>query len=387
MAGKSLKQKVKHLEQEVDYLRQIIEHIPTHVYWKNKKGLYQGCNKAQAKTLGLTSSDDIVGKTVLQLLGPAIGMHHEKIDKIIMQDEKEERVEETSYDIDKNPATYLSIKAPLYNKKHKVSGLLGVSMDITKIKEAEKALLEAKEKAEEISKMKSEFIHNMEHDIRTPFAGIYGMSEILARQETDPEKKEALELIAASSKELLEYANHILAFAQIEEEYDKIMSKSFSVKNLVKSVVSMENPAARNKNITLRYTCSSELPETVIGDSGRLKGILINLISNAIKFTEVGGVEVNVTLLEKSRETAVVSFSIKDTGIGIPKDKQKSIYEKFFRINASNKGIYKGFGLGLQVVKKFVEDLNGELSLNSIEGVGSTFTFTLPFKLKVETPS
>lgn len=387
MAGNALKRKIKELEQEVDYLRQIIEHIPTHVYWKNKQGVYLGCNNAQAKTLGLSSSEDIIGKTASQLLGPALGSHHEKIDKLIMRDKKEERVEEASFDSERNPATYLSIKAPLYNKKHSVFGLLGVSMDITKIKNAENALRDAKEKAEEVSRMKSEFIHNMEHDIRTPFAGIYGMSEILARQETDPEKKEALELIAASSKELLEYANHILAFAQIEEEYKKVTTRTFSITNLVKSVIAMERPPAKNKGLTLTYTPSEDIPNVVVGDSGRVKGILINLISNAIKFTEQGGIEISVDVVKKQQDDIFISFSIHDTGIGIPKDKQKSIYEKFFRVNASNKGIYKGFGLGLQVVKKFVEELNGELTLESTEGVGSTFTFVLPFKLKVSSPA
>jgi len=385
MAGNDLKRKIKDLEQQVDYLQQIIEHIPTHVYWKNKQGVYQGCNKAQAKTLGLKSSDEIIGKTTAQLLGPGIASHHEKLDKAIMRENREERVEEASLDSEKKPATYLSIKAPLYNKKQKVSGLLGVSIDITKIKEAEKALLEAKEKAEEISQMKSEFIHNMEHDIRTPFAGIYGMSDVLARQETDPDKKEALALIAESSKELLEYANHILAFAQIEEEFNKIISKSFSINTVVKSVISMERPAAKNKGLVIDYTLAKNIPEAVVGDPGRLKGILINLASNAIKFTNQGSVEINVKLLNKQKDNVIISFSVKDTGIGIPKDKQKSIYEKFFRVNASNRGIYKGFGLGLQVVKKFVEELNGELSLESSEGSGSIFTFTLPFKLKAKT--
>ena len=504
-----LKRKVESLEQELDYLKQIIEHIPTHIYWKNKKGIYQGCNKAQAATLGLKSLDDFVGKTASQLLHNTYVPAIEKIDKKIMRSKQTLTVEESAPDIHGNPATYLSKKTPLYDKKGKVSGLLGVSTDITELKKTEflssiyfqnildvlpenfywadkngvvlgcnnnhaklfgfsssegligktiydaaekagwnketidalkknhlkvmrtrdamkveetclmdgtlrtflsyknplinnkkqimgvfgvtvditeqkaleNALRIAKEKAEEISRMKSELIHNMEHDIRTPFAGIYGLSAALAMQEPQGEKKEALTMIANSSKELLEYASHILAFAQVEEEFNHVLSKKFSLHNLVEAVTAMELPPAKNKGLKLTYKIAENIPETVMGDPERLKGILINLISNAIKFTEKGSVLINIGLIKKNKNSVILSFEIQDTGIGIPKDKQKAIYEKFFRINPTNQGIYKGFGLGLKIVKKFVEDLNGEIDLESTAGEGTTFTFTLPFEL------
>lgn len=505
----TLKQKIQEMEQEIDTLKQIIEHIPTHVYWKNKNGIYQGCNKAQAATLGLKSPEDIQGKTINELIDNKYVSDIDKNDKKIMRSGKALTLEEAAPDIHGKPAVYLTQKTPLHDKQGRITGLLGTStditafkkteflsnvyfqnildvlpenfywtnkngvvlgcnnnqaklfgfesseditgksirdignklgwdkktaatvrkndlavmrtkiplkaeetcvldgklrtflsykhplidtkkrvmgvfgitVDITEQKELETALRIAKEKAEEASQMKSEFIHNMEHDIRTPFAGIYSMSHALAAQENDAEKKEALTLIADSSKELLEYANHILAFAQIEEEFNKVISKPFSFQNLVKSIITMEGPPARNKKIQLNYTISKNMPETVLGDPDRLKGILINLTSNAIKFTEKGSVSITVDLLKKKKNEAIISLSVKDTGIGIPKDKQKSIYDKFFRVNPSNQGIYKGFGLGLKVVKKFVEELNGEIDLDSTVGKGTTFTLTLPFRL------
>lgn len=508
MADTDLKQRVQDLEQEIDYLKQILTHIPTHVYWKDKKGVYQGCNKAQIVTLGLKSIDEFIGKTTEQLVHNAYVPALKKVDQNIMRTKQTVTVEETGPDIHGKPAIYLSKKTPLFDRKGHVTGLLGVSTDITELKkteflssiyfqnvldvlpenfywtnkegvilgcnnnqakffglqsstsligktiyetaeksgwgkeavdalrknhakvmrtqnplkveeiciidgipktflsyknplinnkkhvmgvfgvtvditeqkELEKTLRVAKEKAEEINRMKSEFIHNMEHDIRTPFAGIYGMSAVLARRETDPEKKEALELIANSSEELLNYANHILSFAQVEEEFSHIIVKEFDLHKLIKSIISIERPAAKNKGIELNYTIAKNIPVTLASDANRLRSILINLISNAIKFTKKGSVSLDIKLAHKNKKNLAISFAIKDTGMGIPKDKQKYIYDKFFHINPEQ-GMYKSFGLGLKVVKKFIEELHGELELESTIGKGTTFTFIIPFRL------
>lgn len=369
------------------YFQNILDVLPENFYWVDKNGVVLGCNNNQAKLFGFNSSNEIVGKTIHDI-AKKLGWSKEistavrNNDLMVMKTRNSIKAEETCILAGKLK-TFLSYKHPLFNNKQEVVGLFGVTVDISDRKELENALRESKEKAEEISRMKSDFIHNMEHDIRTPFAGIYGMSAALARRETDPEKKECLELITESSKELLDYANYILAFAKIEEDYDKIILKEFSVNKLVQAVVRMEKPPAKIKGLELNCTISKNVPDIIIGDVTRFKGILINLISNAIKFTEKGQVSVNVELVSKTTEVVTLSFSVSDTGIGIPKDKQKNIYDKFFRINASNQGIYKGFGLGLQVVKKFVEELNGQLSLQSAPSEGTTFTFTLPFKLPV----
>ncbi|HEV2613084.1 MAG TPA: ATP-binding protein [Gammaproteobacteria bacterium] len=371
-----LKRKIRVLEQDIDYLRQIIDHIPANIFWKNRKGVYLGGSQRAAKSMGKS----FIGKTLYDFLDKNTAEIWDKSDRKIMREKVEQTIEENFLDPGNNPVTLLSVKAPLFNNKNKVTGLLGASIDITKLKQAEKALVEAKEKAEEMSRMKSDFIHNMEHDIRTPFAGIYGMSSAMARQETDPEKRECLDLISESSKELLDYANHILAFAQIEEEYNKIVNEDFSIEKTVKSVINMEKPPAKIKNLSLRYSVANTVPEKVVGDLQRLKVILINLISNAIKFTEKGSVSIDVTMVKRNKTSANFYFRIHDTGIGIPKSKQKDIFEKFFRVNPSNQGLYKGFGLGLQIVKKFVEEVNGDIQLESDVNKGTTFTVRIPFQ-------
>jgi two-component system aerobic respiration control sensor histidine kinase ArcB len=363
------------------YFQNILDVLPENFYWTNRDGIILGCNNNQAKFFGFQSSENAIGKSIYGMKSHENSAETMKKNHLkVMRTRVPIKVEETCL-VDGHTRTFLSYKNPLINNKKQVMGVFGVTVDITEQKELENALRVAKEKAEEISRMKSEFIHNMEHDIRTPFAGIYGMSLALAMQETQEEKKEALTMIANSSKELLEYASHILAFAQVEEEFNQVLSKKFSLHKLVQSVTSMELPPAKNKGLELSYEIANNIPETLIGDPDRVKGILINLISNAIKFTEKGSVFINIELVKKTKNNIILAFEVKDTGIGIPKEKQKSIYEKFFRINPTNQGIYKGFGLGLKIVKKFIEELNGEIDLESTPGEGTTFTFALSFDL------
>ncbi|HEV2613232.1 MAG TPA: ATP-binding protein [Gammaproteobacteria bacterium] len=379
----ALKRKIKALEEENNFLKQIISRLPGNIYWKNKQGFYMGCNKNAAKLVNLNSEADIVGKTIYDLVGPQfaeLGKEIDKTDKRIMQAKKEVTLEEIGFDSHRKPATYLSIKAPLFDQTQKVSGLVCASMDISRIKEAERILREAKNKAEETSRLKSELVNIVEHDIRAPFCGIHAMSSLLARQETDPDKKEALESIANSSKASLDYATRLLSFAKIEEEYSEVQFKVFSVTALIQSVVAIELPFAQAKGLELLTAISWQIPEKVISCPDRLKGILINLISNALKFTSQGYVKINADFIKKKGLQCYLEFSVEDTGIGLPPGKQHFINENFFRANSTSQGLLPGFGLGLPVVKKFVSDLKGEIEIKSKEGKGTVIIFTIPIE-------
>jgi len=368
-----LKRKIKELEEENNFLKQIISYLPGNVFWKNTKGVYLGCNK---NTVGFAGVP--LGKTIYDLLDEKTAKKIDKTDQKIMREKKEVTLEETGYDAQGKPATFLSIKAPLLDKAQNVSGLVGVSMDITRIKQAELALIDAKNKAEETNRIKSEFVYTVEHDIRSPFSGIHAMSSLLARQETDPDKKEALESIANSSKASLDYATRLLAFAKIEEEFNRAVSKPFSISALIQSVVEIQLPFANAKGLRLLTVISSKIPEKVISDPDRLKGILINLVNNALKFTSQGHVKISVDLIKKKSLQRYLEFSVEDTGIGLTPGKQYFINEKFFHTNSSSNGPLSGFGLGFPVVKKFVSDLHGEIKIKSEEGKGTMITFTVP---------
>jgi signal transduction histidine kinase len=221
----------------------------------------------------------------------------------------------------------------------------------------------------------------MEHDIRTPVSGLFAVTNVLMKQETDPDKKEMLEVVAMASKEILDYANSILNFSKIESESVPVLQKKFVLKKIIESVINLEATTAMHKKLEFRIDFPENLPQVLIGDAYRLKRILINLMSNALKFTHQGFVRLAVELASQKDARIILRFKIEDSGIGIPKEKQDYIYEKFVRITPSNEGIYKGFGLGLRIVKQFVREMDGEIDLKSSEKAGTTFICTFPFKI------
>ncbi len=363
-------------------LTQIMDCTPGSLYWKDKNGRYLGCNMFMVKTSGLSSPNDIIGKTDFDLW-PDNAHRIRENDLQVMQSGQafslEEKVELQNDDI----IYFASSKVPLKDEHGDIIGIICNSLDITKLKKTEAELKAAKEKAEQSNKAKSVFIQNMEHDIRTPFNGVWGFANILAELETDPEKKEFLSSIATCAKELLDYCDSILDFSRVEHGATPIFEKSFNVKELIDSVLKIESIAAKHKKLAFSINQSDNLPQVLIGDPYRLKRILLNLVSNAIKFTKDGSITMSVIMNSKNLEKrlCVLKFIIEDTGIGIPEDKQSVIFEKFTRGTPSNQGIYKGQGLGLRIVKQFVTELDGDIHLTSTINKGTTFTFLLPFKL------
>jgi two-component system, OmpR family, aerobic respiration control sensor histidine kinase ArcB len=364
-------------------LDNIVATMPGHLYWKDTKGIYRGCNDRQAKSLGLRYGHEVIGKSDLELPWPdEDAKKFQENDRKIMKSGKSKVFEEYAL-VDGKKAIVLSHKSPLLDHNGNIKGILGISLDITKLKETEKNLEIKKLEAERANQLKTEFIRNMEHDIRTPFVGVYGMINLLAERETDSEKKSILSDVSLCAKELLDYCDSILDFSKIEAQSFPVVAKTFNLKKLVDSVMTIESIAAKHKKLNFSLNYDNELPPVVIGDPYRLKRILINLISNAIKFTKEGFVRLSVSVSRQIPETRnlIVNFSVSDSGIGIPKDKKELIYERFTRVVPSNKGLYKGQGLGLRIVKQFVDELDGDIHLKSEVGEGSTFTIFLALKI------
>lgn len=271
---------------------------------------------------------------------------------------------------------------PVFDEAGVCRGVTGVAVDITKEKQAEEILRKAKEEAEMANLLKTEFIRNMEHDIRTPFNGILGLASYLWEHETDTEKKELLGDITHSAKDLLDYCNNILDFSRIEIGSLPVIEKKFNLQKLLESIIAIEKPAAKFKKLNLHLDYPDNIPPLLIGDQYRLQQILINLVSNAIKFTKEGQVTLAAELVkqENPREV-VIAYKVTDTGIGIPEEKQDFIYEKFGRLSPANKGIYKGAGLGLRIVKQFIDEMSGDIEVKSQPSKGSTFICTILFKI------
>lgn len=372
---------INKLEQKIQYLDSIIALLPGHVYWLDKNNIFQGCNNLQAEAAKLPSRQAIVGKKNADLLWADQADELDSVNNRVMETGKPYVGEEFA-EMANGQGIYLSQKVPLRNAQDDVIGLLGVSFDITDRKRMEKELELAREKAELANQTKTEFIRNLEHDIRTPLCGIKSVTKYLETIEDDLKKKDFLSDIEIATNELLNYLDNIVEFSQINTGATPLIVKEFNLEQVVKGIINLELAAARSKRLDLICEYPVNVPTMVIGDRFRLHRMLLNLVNNAIKFSDQGHVKIRVGFIEKIADKEVLlEIAVEDTGIGIAKKHHEIIYDKFTRCDPSNKGIYKGTGLGLWIVNQFIQDLNGQIKLTSELNKGSVFTCRLPFRL------
>lgn len=368
------------------YLEQIIMAMPGHVYWKDQEGYYLGCNKEFADSLNLSSCEDILGKTDFDFLNYQTAKAIAENDNIVLLKQQEVVFEEEGVDKFGQPAVYITRKVPLFNENGIANGVLGISLNITDRKHVEQELKSAKEAAEKMVQEKKQILRNMEHDIRTPFSGISSIAEIMLCKEQEPEKRECLTMIRDSSLELLSYCNKFIEFARIEDGLTAIIAKKFDLKKLAESIVTMELPSARFKNLSLLLDYSESIPKYFLSDPFRIKKLLINLISNGIKFTNAGFVKLTIRHIKNINENriAIMQLIVEDTGIGISQEHQTFIYEKLAKIADSNTNKYRGStGLGLSMVKILIKELEGQIEISSELGKGTIFACTLPLELSL----
>lgn len=280
--------------------------------------------------------------------------------------------------------SYTVIKMPLRDEKNKIIGIIGNSLDITELKQTQAELEIAKERAEVANKLKSDFIQNMQHDMRTPISGIYGILKDVYENKDRGLFDNSFELMAKAAKELLGLCNDIIDFEDHEYGNHAIKNENLSLEAAVLHVIDLNSAAAKHRGINLALTIDADVPEFIKSDGYRLKKILTNLIGNGIKFTHEGEVKLQIRFLEKQKNYVLIQFEISDTGIGVPENKINVIFEKFTRLTPSSQEIYKGSGLGLSYVKKFVDDLGGSIEVKSQLNIGTQFSITLPLEIPHE---
>ena len=370
------------------YYESIIAVIPLNVWWVDRSGIIMGCNDAVAKAMGLPHRSDSLGLTYHDLA--RIAHWKEGAAEKFCRDDQEvfatgiakNNVEEPPLP---NPEGgffyYLTQRVPLYDDEGNVVGVMGISIDISQRKKAEEALQLAKERAEVANQAKSEFLASMSHDLRTPLNAILGLSEILEGTQLNKEQKNYVQGISEAGTSLLRLIEDILNFSKFEAGKVKLNMECFNVKKLLNGVIELISHQIKQKDVKLVASFSQSAPAEVVGDPHCIRRVLINLLGNAVKFTDEGYILVGVEFVEQTDETVTLQFTVEDSGIGIPRDRLDYVFERFNRVDPSYKGKYKGTGLGLTIVRQLVEAMNGQISVNSQVGKGSTFWCTVPFKL------
>ncbi|MEN9917535.1 MAG: hypothetical protein RLY40_1477 [Pseudomonadota bacterium] len=332
----------------------LITELPINIFLIDRKGYVCWANKNLLNFVNINSLQEVLGMHI---------SHWNKcrwdaIQEVLIT--KQETVTEEFY----NEAYFSSIRKPVI-QNGKLVGVLGLSIDITDKKQSEIA--------------KQQFIMNMAHDLRTPLSGIIGLSYIQSKEGTNVDDRQNGQWIQGAGEQLLELLNLVLEVTAAEHHVENIAKDTIHLQLLAEELQSLMQPAVVSKGLDFHLKLGTHLP-LIIADRIKLKRIILNILSNAVKFTKKGKVSLEINLLAIKDNQASIEILISDTGIGIPQDKLDKIFDRFYRAHSSSQAEYTGYGIGLFLVKQAVELLRGEIKVSSDEGKGSCFSvmFTLP---------
>jgi len=389
------KQAEESLRAAFQIIEGIIDAIPVRVFWKDRDLVYLGCNAIFAHDAGYADSKDIIGKDDYQMGWRDLAELYRSDDRQVIESGCSKLlIEEPQTTPEGNSIVLLTSKMPLRSSEGEIIGVLGTYMDITERKRTEQELQQtnqdleiAIERSNKLAKQarkandaKSEFLANMSHEIRTPLNGIIGMTGLLLDLDLNAEQHEYAQIVHSSGEMLLSLVNDILDFSKIEARKLELEKLDFDLRSMLKDTTDILAIGAHEKRLELVCLVEPKVPSLLSGDPGRLRQILVNLGTNAVKFTKKGEIVILVCLESEDKRNVTLRFAVSDTGIGIPANRQDILFSPFTQVDGSTTRKYGGTGLGLAISRQLAELMGGKIGLESKEGIGSTFWFTAMFE-------
>jgi len=376
----------KQAEEEAEYerflLHSLMDSVPDSIYFKDVNGRYLRINKAKADRSGFRDPADAIGKSDADVF-PDAHVRQARADELQVIASGQPMISKEEYLTwpGGEHAWVATTRLPLRDRAGQIAGTFGISHDITAQKEASEQMRLAKEAAEAASRAKGDFLANMSHEIRTPLNAVIGMTELVLDTDLTAAQQEYLQLVLDSGESLLSVINDILDFSKIEAGKLALEAAEFELRESLGDTLKSLAFRAHRKGLELAAEIHPDVPERLIGDAGRLRQVLVNLVGNAIKFTESGEVIVEVNCTSQTEHQAELYVLVRDTGIGIPPDKLASIFEAFEQVDTSTTRKFGGTGLGLAICSRLVALMGGRIWADSELDRGSTFHFTVRFDL------
>ncbi|KPD22970.1 response regulator [Idiomarina abyssalis] len=362
---------------------QVFNDLPTRVYWRDPQLKLLGGNRAFANDFGV-APESLTGKSDAEIESLAANDVLLERDKKTFSQKAPSVNAEIELKVDNKSQWVEHSSVPLYDDDHNIIGILGSYYDISGIKSVAEEMEKAKETAERANQSKGEFLANMSHEIRTPINAIVGMANLCLKTELNQKQKRYIKVIDSSSQALLGVINDILDFSKIDAGKLTVERIPFDLQDVLTSLADMFAYRAYDKDLEFIINLPANIPTRLIGDPLRLNQVLVNLISNAIKFTEDGEINVAVNLLDSSKDNVLLRISVTDTGIGMDEEQRANLFKAFTQADTSTTRKYGGTGLGLAISRRLILLMGGDIGVTSAAGQGSTFYIEVELPLQKE---
>ena len=371
------------INRERAILANIVETSEDGIVSKDLNGIVQTWNRAASDIFGYTA-EEMIGQSITKLVPPELPDEEPQLLAKLRKGERIQHYETVRMRKDGERIDVALTVSPIRDASGEIIGASKIVRDITKnkqLKEEFDNLQSTLSGVEETSKLKSSFISTLSHEIRAPLGGIISLAEILSTEEELPQTaKGVADAILDASRSLFNVLNELLDFSKVEAGKVHLENRVFSLRSTIVDVIRIINPARTKKGLLLRSIVDPDIPEFISGDELRVRQVLLNLASNAVKFSHKGAVYISANLVESKDDTLLIEFKVSDTGIGLSDDTIERLFQPFVQADPSTSRLFGGTGLGLSIAKSYVDLMGGEIGVNSKPKEGSTFWFRIPFQ-------